>query len=137
MSKFRYLTSFVLMLFVVSLLSACGSSEESEQSLEDRVLARWSHLVERDFAAAWEYASPGFRQANPVDDFTRDMARRPLRWLDAAWIEKNCEEDVCQVTVDVTYQPVGAPGAQSRMTLTRTLQERWIRLDGSWWFVSN
>jgi uncharacterized heparinase superfamily protein len=94
-------------------------------------------LIARDFQNAWELHSPGFRETTPVDEFTRDMARRPVRWLAAEVRSAECGDDRCEVRVAVTYQAIAAPAGQRRLRMTRTLEETWIRLDGRWWFTQN
>lgn len=123
---------------VIVVLTGCtGPGSEPEQPLDERVLARWSHMIERDFEAAWDYYSPGFRQTNPREDFARDMERRPVRWHEAEVVELSCDEDRCDVTVRITYQAAGAPAGMGRMRIPRELEEQWIRLDGQWWYSSN
>ncbi len=124
----------VFMLFAVAVLSACGSPEAPKETLEERVLARWHHMIERDFEAAWEYYAPGFRQTTPVDAFVRDMERRPIRWREVELVSSECEEDRCDIRVRVVYQAVGAPSGLSSMQVPRLLSERWIAVDQGWWY---
>ena len=122
----------------VSGLSGCQSSEQSPgQSLEERIVARWNHFVERDFAAAWDYYSPGFRQTTPRDEFASDMERRPLRWRGVELIDVSCEGDLCTAKLAITYQALGAPSGLGRLEVTSQQEERWIRIEGDWWFVTN
>ena len=124
------------LLLGVMLLTACGGPE-AEQSVEDRILARWEHMIERDFDAAWGYYTPGFRQVNPQEEFSRDMARRPVRWLEAELLGLDCDDELCDVVVSLVYQAAGAPAGLSRMRVPTRTEERWINIDNQWWFVAN
>ncbi|NDY94973.1 hypothetical protein [Wenzhouxiangella limi] len=115
-------------------LSACGGPAEPEQTLEERVMARWQHMIERDFEAAWEYYTPGFQQTTPREDFADDMGRRPIRWQSSNLIRSECEKESCSVWVEVEYQPVGAPGPLREMRPVRINEERWLQIEGQWWF---
>lgn len=134
--KNKTLNRIILLLLVFG-LTACGGPAEPEQTLEERVMARWQHMIERDFEAAWAYYTPGFRQTTPQLDFARDMGRRPVRWTAARVVGKECEEEICQVDVEVEYRAVGAPSGQSQMRLTRTIEDQWVFLDGQWWYSAN
>ncbi|NEZ04583.1 nuclear transport factor 2 family protein [Wenzhouxiangella sp. XN201] len=128
---------FIVAALVISLLAGCQPAEEP-QSVEERAQARWDLMVERDFESAWEYYSPGFRETGEQDDFAEDMQNRPVRWRDARVLVASCEEeDICIVEAEVTYQPVGGPSEVSGMKMTRILKERWIRLDGQWWYTTD
>lgn len=134
------LSRTVLAVTVVLALAACattGTDSVPTQSVEERAQQRWAHLVERDFEAAWALHTPGFRQTTNAADFSRDMARRPIRWLSATVQSADCEADRCEVVVAVTYQAIAAPSGQRRLRLTRPVEETWVRLDGEWWFVQN
>lgn len=126
-----------LLVAVALLLSACGGApSEAEQPLEERILARWQHMIDRDFGQAWDFYSPGFRQANPRDDFARDMLRRPIRWLEVDLHSVECDEDVCDVVISLVYQPVAAPAGLRSIRVPTRAEERWIKIDGQWWFVA-
>jgi len=122
-----------VLVILVSCLAACTESEP--QPIDERAEARWNYLIEQKFEEAWEYYSPGFRQTTPKIDFARDMVRRPIRWLDASVVGWECEEEVCEVRLSVSYQPVGAPNEISRMRMSRVIEERWILVDGQWWYA--
>jgi len=119
-------------------LSACGGEPASpEQPVEERIMARWALILERDFEAEWDFHTPGFRQTTPRFDYARDMSRRPVRWLDAELRSVDCDGDRCEARVRVTYRPLGAPGPISRMEMDRTIEEVWIRVADNWWFAGN
>lgn len=108
-----------------------------EEAVETRAQERWELILARDFEAAWEYLTPGFRQTTNRFDYARDMTGRPLRWLSAEVVSKQCEEDLCKINILVGYQAIGAPAGMGQMRLSREIEETWIRLDGAWWFVQN
>jgi len=128
----------VAALAALLILSACGGEPtQPQETLEERIVARWDLILERDFEAVWDYHTPGFRQTTPRFDFARDMARRPVLWTAAELRSVDCEGDRCEVRVRVTYRPVGGPGPISRMEMDRTIDEVWIRVADNWWFAGN
>ena len=131
-AKGMVLTAFLL----VVLLVGCRSEGPTE-TLEERAQARWDLVLARDFEAAWEYLTPGYRQTTNRFDYARDMAGRPLRLLSAEVVGTECEEDLCKINVLVGYRAVGAPAGMGQMRLSREIEETWIWLDGAWWFVQN
>ncbi len=126
-------------LAAVFFLAACEPQPElpAEEIVQERALARWGHMVERDFEHAWDYYSPGFRNGTPREDFVKDMNRRPIRWKDAEFLDTECDGDRCKVRVNVTYRAIAAPHGQSRMEMTRPLEENWVRLHDEWWYSAN
>ncbi len=132
--KNKSLLFLVLAAVAVAMLSAGCTAPEEPQDVEDLAQARWDALVERDFAAAWEFHAPGFRQTTPREDYIHDMRRRPILWLDAEVVGTDCDDLRCNVDLKVTYRAVAAPHGQSQMKMTREIEELWISLDGNWWF---
>lgn len=130
------LKAWALAMAAAWLVAACAPQAPT-QTIEERAQARWDLLMERDFEGAWAYMTPGFRETTNQYDYARDMAGRPIRWLSATVSGKNCEEDVCKISVLVEYRAVGAPSGMGQMRLSRTINETWIRLDDEWWFVQN
>ncbi len=126
-------------LAAVFLLAACQPQPElsPEEIVQERAMARWAHLVEREFEPAWDFYSPGFRDGTPREEFVDDMKRRPIRWKNVDFLEAQCDGDRCSVQVEVTYRAIAAPHGQSRMELTRPIEETWIRLRDEWWYSAN
>lgn len=127
----------------IALLAACQPGEEASsqpETVEERAQARWQLMAEGEFAQAWEYYTPGFRERVNQDVFARDMSRRPVTWLSGEVLGSSCDEpDRCVVTVEVGYR-AEVPGmrqASSQIELSRRLEDEWIRLDGQWWYVKN
>ena len=119
---------------LILLLGGCGDRATEPQPLDERVLARWGHMIERDFESAWVFYTPGFRQTNPQGAFARDMAQRPVRWTSVEWQGAACGEDVCDVTVRVGFRAVGAPAGMGSIDVARDMRERWVWIDGQWWY---
>lgn len=128
---YRIATACVIVLAV----AACNQPVAPVQTLEERVTARWQHMIDRDFGAAWEYYSPGFRETTPREVFVADAGLRPIQWHAAEMISKDCQEDACKVNVGVIYQAVGAPSALRDIQVNRQVEESWVRLGGVWWYL--
>lgn len=122
-------------------LAACTPSEppEPEQTdsdiVIDRAQARWNALIAGDHEAGYAFYTPGFREQTSVVDFTIDMRGRPIQWVAAEVQSANCDGDRCEVETDLEYRVPSAPAQMSGMGNRRPIEETWIRIDGSWWFV--
>ena len=99
--------------------------------------ARWKLVLDRNYEEAWDYLTPGFRETTNRYDYARDRTGRPFRYLGAAVMSEECQEDICKIKVLVRYRAIAAPSGMSKMTLSREIEETWIRVDGSWWLVEN
>ncbi len=128
---------FIGTALILSLVGCGGQVSDPEVVLEERVMARWQAFIERDFEAAWEYYSPGFRQTTQRDDFVREMSGRPVHWRSAEFQSKDCSAERCEVQVSAVWQAVTAPAGMNRMRLPREFNERWILVDGNWWYADN
>ncbi len=127
---------FLFLLVAVVFLSACQPNvTEPDATPEQRIEQRWAYLIERDFEAAWEMHSPGFRETTPLADFLVEMATRPIRVLDAELVSVECEGPVCDASVTLTYQVVAGPTGISSMRVSTQIEERWILHDGQWWYL--
>src|SRR5690625_1360812 len=126
------------LLAAAALVAACGPSAEEdarspEEIVAERAQAWWQARLDKDFCAAWEMATPGFREATSREIFIDGKSIGNIRHLDAEVMHVECEEQVCEATVDVFYQPVGAPGALAKMKTKTTNKEKWLKIDGQWW----
>lgn len=95
--------------------------------ITERVEARWQALIEGDIQAAYSYISPAGREILPLKNYRRRV--KSGMWQDAKVDSMTCNDDICKVTVLLTYNLRDIKGLQKK------LQESWINEKGSWWFV--
>ncbi|MBL0142249.1 MAG: hypothetical protein IPP91_09225 [Betaproteobacteria bacterium] len=99
----------------------------SAQAIGKRATARWDALIAGDLSRAYEFLSPGSRQAYTAQDYAALV--KPGLWKKARVDRVECAEaDVCVAVVLVEYVFKG-------MTVTTPLRETWTKAGEEWWFV--
>lgn len=118
------------------LLTACASTENAKKHpVEERSQQRWDALLAGDFDTAYTLYSPGYRSANSRVDFEISYRTRKVAIIGAEVESSDCEAEACTVTTMVQYQ-VGSPvPGVSKWESASTVQERWVRTEGKWWYV--
>jgi hypothetical protein len=126
---------------VALLVVACTPSDPPQSPPSDseiaseRAQARWNALIAGEHEAAYAYYTPGFREQMSVVDFTIDMRSRPVQWVAAEVIGAECDGDRCELEIDLEYRVPSAPAQLSGMGNRRPIDETWLRIDDTWWFV--
>lgn len=115
-------------------LVACQPASEPEPA-DERAKARWEHLIAGDYAKAWEYFTPGYRETAPVQQYVASIQRRPVQWQKAEVVSSSCEDVRCEVVVNVTYSLPRASAGLDTVKPTRPVRETWILSEGSWWYT--
>jgi hypothetical protein len=122
-------------------LTACTPSEPPEpertdsDTVTERAQARWNALIAGEYETGYAFYTPGYREQTSVVDFTIDMRGRPVQWVAAEVISADCDGDRCEVETELEYRVPSAPAQMSGMGNRRPIEETWIRIDDSWWFV--
>lgn len=122
-------------------LAACGTGTTRQDAktpqitAESRAQARWDSLIAGKHEDAYAFLAPGVRSTRPLDVYVRDLANRPVKWVKATTIGQNCEEDSCTVDVEIEYRVDLPARGVGTVQVPHRQQERWIRLDGVWYFV--
>jgi uncharacterized protein YchJ len=122
-------------------LAACaaggaGASKKSGAiTAESRAAERWELLIGGKPAEAYAYFSPGFRSTKARDAYVKEFAEKPVKWLKATVLGENCEEDSCTVDVEVEYKVDLQARGVGTVQVPHREQERWVRLDGTWYYV--
>jgi len=129
------LTKLSLILGAAALLAACGDPRPPEEIVAERAQARWDALISREFETAWDYYTPGFREHTDSRDYDVEMRGRAVVWTDAEVVSAECEEDRCEVSVQVAYRIPHAPAQLSGMESSRRINETWIGIDRQWWYA--
>ena len=100
---------------------------EPQKMVAQRAAARWEALMQKDFAKAYSYLSPGTR-----DVMSLDLYRAKIRggiWKKANVDTVSCEQDQCKVLMAIEYSYRDIKSLETR------LDENWLRQDGEWWYV--
>jgi hypothetical protein len=116
-------------------ISPTSPPEEKQKVVAERAEARWQLLIKGDVAGAYEYLSAGSKAATPLATYSRKI--RPGLWRTARVDEVNCEAEVCNVKMLITYQvhKKVAFGTPLNMNLETPVAETWIIENGSGWYV--
>lgn len=123
----------------VLLLAACvglpGGGAAPDVEVGERVKARYAALVAKKYETAYSFFTPSFRQSWTYREY---MIMRPpvVTYSSAELVSVKCAtQEVCEVGVNVTYTPsADVRGVPKGMAVSRFNEEKWIRVDGQWWF---
>lgn len=136
--------------FVLALGLLAGCEQPAEESgelsqaeiaaLEQRVEGRWQARIAHDWGAAWEYSSPVYREVFPKHLYVRKFSYT-ADWELTGIEVTNYDPDaaVASVVVRVMSRPAKQTSAAAKAlgAMPRELHERWIFVDGEWWFSAN
>jgi hypothetical protein len=119
------------------LLSACASAPQpAKQSVEQRAEARWQHLIDDNWNAAYEYLTPGVRDLTTREAFRDSLRLSKVRWNSVRVGKVDCPaEDRCRVTVQVGFTLTGVLTGAPSIDSFQSIQETWLRIDGVWYFL--
>jgi hypothetical protein len=134
----------VLALFVAAVLSACALTPADSDAwrnsqrplLTQRVEARWEGLITGDLHKAYSYMSPAYRAVVSLQQFGGKYGR-VLNWRVARVADIRYDAPtVASVSVEVTYQ-VSPPGSSGSLIENKSvLTEKWLYMDGGWWYTT-
>lgn len=140
---------FALVAVLSALLSGCsgenqapepGPSEPDLAALEQRVEARWKHMVAKEFAETWQYETPNYRKNFPkslyLGNFSYAVDWR-LTGIDV--VNYDADAAVASVAVRVMSEPAKRTSTASAElgAVPITFHEKWIFIDGEWWHSAN
>ncbi len=98
-------------------------------------MARWDALLSDDYAAAYEYLSPAYRSSVSLKQYQRFLLLMKVKWDKARYIESDCTETICKVTISLDYTAFGAVPGVSSFNATQKIEENWLRSGGHWYVV--
>ena len=123
------------------LLAACvgipggGGGAAPDVEVGERVKARYAALVAKKYETAYGFFTPSFRKSWTYREY---MIMRPpvVSYSSAELVSVKCAtQEACEVGVNVTYTPsADVRGVPKGLEVSRFNEERWIRVDGQWWF---
>lgn len=118
-------------LVLASVLAACGGMKAKdagppEELIKARAQERWNALLAGDVPKVYGFMSPTAREALSLEAFRG--AIRIGFFKSAEVVKVECQPDVCDVQLQVTYVYRGS-------SIVTPVRESWVRSDGGWWHV--
>lgn len=122
-------------LALAAALAGCASLAPvaPEEAVRNLANQRWQALVAQDFAKAYTYSTPAYRQLRTAAYYKANRQGVPFTWLGAQVIRVDCEEKKCAVRIALESKPISPFGFKG--TLSTGLDETWVQEDGQWWLL--
>ena len=126
----------LLAISLAASLAGCASmsgggkdlAPEAKQALvTERLNARWNALIKGDLDQAYTFMSAGSQEAMPLKLYKEKI--KPGMWRAVKIDSMNCDAEICQVRMTLTYDHRMMKGVQT------PFQETWILEKGNAWYV--
>jgi len=121
-------------ILVAASLAGCASmsgkdmTPEAKQALvTERINARWDLLIKGDLDGAYKFLSAGSQEAMSLKVYKAKV--KPGMWRAVKVDSMDCEAEICQVKMILTYDHRLMKGIQT------PFQETWILEKGNAWYV--
>ncbi len=130
-----------------AILSVAGCSAPPEEltakqvaALEQRARERWQALSARDYARVWEFGTPNYRSVFPKELYVLQFSYAVDRRLTGVEVvDYDAAAAVASVTARVMSKPLKqtSTASQALGALPVTVREKWMFIDGEWWFSAD
>ena len=129
-------TMALLAISVAASLAGCASmsgggkdlAPEAKQALvTERINARWNALIKGDLDRAYTFMSAGSQEAMPLKLYKERI--KPGMWRAVKIDSMNCDAEICQAKMTLTYDHKMMKGVQT------PFEETWILEKGNAWYV--
>jgi hypothetical protein len=105
---------------------------QQELELASRAEGRWKSLVEGDYAAAYGYTLPSYRQIHTLEQYATRFGKA-VRWR-VAKVQgiRYDSPTIAHLSIDLEADVALPWGGQTERVVTR-LYETWLNREGEWW----
>ena len=101
--------------------------EAKRALVTERINGRWNALIKGDLDRAYTFMSAGSQEAIPLSVYRAKI--KPGMWRAVKIDSMDCEVEICQVKLTLTYDHRMMKGVQT------PFQETWILENGNAWYV--
>lgn len=108
---------------------------EQRLALEQRVLAKWDALIRKDFATAYQFTSPNYRELFSLLAFKRNFSVGKVEWqkVEVEGINFN-NNDTATVNIKI-YIIFHQTETGRDLPMSSNSKESWIKVNEQWWYV--
>ena len=104
-----------------------------EAVLKERVAAMWKARIDQDWKAIYQYMSPAFRAAVPLDAFMKGKAKLLYVSAKVDWVEAKDSE--AKARASFKYKE-NEPAMSKMKPIDDVIVEPWIKAEGNWYIDS-
>jgi hypothetical protein len=109
-------------------MSGKDMTPEAKQALvTERINARWDLLIKGDLDGAYKFLSAGSQEAMSLKVYKAKV--KPGMWREVKIDSMNCDAEICQAKMTLTYDHRLMKGVQT------PFEETWILEKGNAWYV--
>ena len=127
----------VLYSLLGSSLSMANANEFDEVAFNKRLESRWVDIEAFSFKKLYEFESPAFKKAFPLDlyvnKFSRATSRRLTKIIEVKY------DRIKGLAVALVSVETGSRTSTSNETnvVNVELEEHWLFVEGKWWYISS
>lgn len=124
----------IALLAIISILTGCVDSEKNK--LDNRVLDYWNNKINKDYEAAYDFLSPGWKSNEEREAYANRMKSSTIQWKTVKIVNKKCSETyLCNVAVEIQYEYLFKESMGKKVLMPSTLKENWLMQDNNWYHV--
>lgn len=123
-------SALVVLLLGLSLLAGCAGLQRGaspEEIVQKRAQQRIDLLIAGKVEESFRFATPSYQKGRGLKYYTRAHAG-VANWNKAEVRDVTCSGTRCEVSLRVWY-----PAFQGSFEHQRSMEERWIEVDGHWY----
>lgn len=103
-----------------------------DKALATRVEARWQAMIDKDFAKAYQFTLPSYRETNSLDQF-KGRFGEAVTWRTAKVVSLQYSgTETVRLSIELEVEYVPSWGGDKQTALTQ-VDETWLSREGSWW----
>jgi len=117
---------------------SAGSTEApaaATVNVEARSKQRWEALLAKDYAAAYQYLTPGERSKLTAERYGAQVSVLPVKWSSAEVLDSECDGERCDVRVNLGFRVRSHLPGVGWIDSRQVVVEKWLRLDGAWYYL--
>lgn len=118
------------------LLAGCNT-KETVDDIDKKAIDRWQSLMSGDYEKAYSFLAPSYRQLENLSSFSNRMntAQLHITWNEVNFKNKQCEPEVCEVNIDMTYTYKFPKRSMGESKATTQVKESWIKSNDKWYYL--
>jgi uncharacterized protein YchJ len=109
---------------------------QDDAALEKLSVERWNLLIAHKAEQAYDFLSPGTRATQSRESYASEMNNRPVHWKSVEYIDRKCDDpDACTLQLRAAFTVTMSARMGKDVDAVTILWERWVRLDGHWYYL--